>query len=169
LLHGVQTLSGQGYVFEGAGHQSYVVQYTRKDDCPAHEPMESVEVLPWRVGSTRVGDLLDRARSDLGAEAVIDTNQDLLASLRCERCGIDEQMLTSLGRVTESQGRCPQCGEPRTPKMYHTLDGSDLSLNDRTFAELGVPPWDVLGARLGLAQRFYEFGGDRDMVLGAVR
>lgn len=169
MLHGVETLSGQGYVFEGTRHQSYLVQYTRKDDCPSHEPDDPVEVLPWCVGTTRVGDLLERAWSDLGAGAVIETNQDLLASLNCERCGVEEPMMVSLGRVTESQGRCPRCGEPRTPRLYHTIDGQDPSLTDRTLADLGIPAWDVLGARRGLSQRFYEFGGDRDAVLGPIR
>ncbi len=166
LLHGLETLSGQGYVFEGLHHQSYLVNYTRKDDCPAHEPVEPVEVMPWRVGAVRIGDVLERARSDLGPGAIVETNQDLLASLYCERCREEEPLLASLGKVTEAQGRCPRCGEPRAPRLYHTLDGHDQTLADRTLAELGIPPWDILGGRLGLNQRYYELGGDRDDVLG---
>jgi molybdopterin/thiamine biosynthesis adenylyltransferase len=165
-LHGLETLSGQGYVFEGTHHQSYLVEYTRKDDCPAHEPFEPIVELPWRVSTTRVGDLLERVRSDLGAGALVETNQELLASLRCERCGEDEPLLASLGKVTEAQGRCPKCGEPRAPLLYHTLDGVDAALNDRTLAELGIPAWDILGGRLGVGQCYYEFRGDCDDVLG---
>ncbi len=29
-----------------------------------------------------------------------------------------------------------------------------------------MPPWDVLGGRAGMDQRFYEFSGDRNLVLG---
>jgi hypothetical protein len=32
--------------------------------------------------------------------------------------------------------------------------------------EIGIPPWDVLGGRAGMDQRFYEFRGDRKIVLG---
>jgi adenylyltransferase/sulfurtransferase len=165
-LHGLETLSGRGYVFEGTHHQSYLVEYTRKDDCPSHEQFEPIEVLPWRVGTTRVGDLLERVRSDLGAQAVIETNQDLLASMRCEQCGQEEPFLMSLGKVTEAHGRCPRCGQPRAPRMYHTLDGRDPALVDRTLAELGIPPWDILGGRSGLEKCYYEFAGDSDDVLG---
>ena len=70
------------------------------------------------------------------------------------------------GKNIAFRGRCPKCGEPRTPRMYHTLDGSDPAMTDRTLGELGIPPWDILGGRLGLEQRFYEFGGDRSAVLG---
>lgn len=165
LLHGMQTLEGSGFVFDGTWHQSYVVNYTRLEDCPAHEEFESVEELPLQVGTTRAGDFLERVRSELGASAVIEVNQDLLESLTCMACGETQPCLASLGSVTEVQGRCPTCGEHRTPNMYHTI-ADRPELLDRTLAELGVPAWDVLAGRAGMEQRFYEFAGDRVAVLG---
>ena len=70
--------------------------------------------------------------------------------------------------MTEARGRCPKCGAMRVPNIYHTLDGRDRALADRTLGELGVPAWEVVGARAGLRQRFYEFAGDRADVLGAL-
>lgn len=166
LLHGLDVLSGQGFVFDGTHHQSYVVQYTRDEDCPAHEPFEPIEVLDWRVSETRVGDLLERVRSDLGADAIVETNQDLLAALYCSRCDEEEPVFSSLGKVSEARGRCPQCREPRTPRVFHTLDGREPEMNDRTLGAIGVPAWDVLGGRVGSEMRYYEFAGDRDSVLG---
>ena len=32
-LHGLETISGQGFIFDGTFHQSYLVSYTRKADC----------------------------------------------------------------------------------------------------------------------------------------
>ena len=78
-LHGLDVIAGQGFVFDGTHHQSYLVSYTRKEDCPAHDADEPVEVLPGGAADTRVGDLLERVRSDLGPEAVIETGRDLLA------------------------------------------------------------------------------------------
>jgi molybdopterin/thiamine biosynthesis adenylyltransferase len=37
LLHGKEILAGKGFVFEGTSHQSYLVTYSRKPDCMAHE------------------------------------------------------------------------------------------------------------------------------------
>jgi hypothetical protein len=105
-------------------------------------------------------------RADLGPEAVIETNQDLLSGLHCAKCDVNEPLYASLGRVTESQGRCPRCGEHRTPRMYHTIDGRNRDLLDRSLGSLGVPAWDIIAGRAGLRQRFYEFAGDRDVVLG---
>src|SRR5262245_48425907 len=73
LLHGLDVLAGQGFVFEGLHHQSYLVTYSRKLDCPSHEADDPVEVLPWRVGETLAGHLLERAHADLGPDAVLET------------------------------------------------------------------------------------------------
>jgi adenylyltransferase/sulfurtransferase len=167
FLHGLDVLSGQGFRFEGMTHESHLITFTRKADCMSHEPDAPVVELSERVGETRVGDFLERVRRDVGPDAVIETGQDLLASLECLQCNEVEPMLLSLGKVTERQGRCPRCGHPRRPNTFHTIDGSEGFL-DCTLAEIGVPPWDVLAGRRGLEQRFYEFQGDRIAVLGAL-
>jgi molybdopterin/thiamine biosynthesis adenylyltransferase len=165
LLHGLQTLSGQGFVFDGLHHQSYTVTYTRLPDCPSHEADAPVISLPWRTGDTTVQQLLDRVRIDLGPEAVIEVNNDLLEELTCEKCGVTEPLLASLGKIRESQGRCPVCHEPRTPQIYHVITGAEPFLN-RTLAEIGVPQWDIIAGRRGFDQRFYEFAGDAPNALG---
>jgi adenylyltransferase/sulfurtransferase len=167
FLHGREILVGQGYVFDGSTHQSYVVKYKRKPDCDSHEAYAPLEVLEWGCDNTRIGDFLERVRKDLGPEAVIELNQDVLASLHCEKCGVDEPVWTSLGKVTEKQGKCPKCGEQRAPKTFHTIDEKSGVL-DRTLASIGVPAWDILSGRAGLEQRFYEFAGDRGAVLGGL-
>lgn len=165
LLHGLPVLRGQGFVFDGEHHQSYTVSYSRRDDCPSHDKDEPVVELSGYGAGARAGDLLERVRGDLGAEAVLEFNQDLLRGLHCARCNQTEPRLASLGKIKESQARCPTCGELRSPEMYHTLDArSDLL--DRTLGELGVPAWDVVGGRSGMQVAYYELAGDRDGVLG---
>ncbi len=166
LLHGLEVLSGQGFVFDGTHHQSYVVSYSQDEDCPSHEPFEPIMPLGWRVGETQIGKLLERVRGELGPDAVVETNQDLLQSLDCVKCGETEPVFASLGKVTESQGRCPRCGAHRTPNLYHTIDGRDPSLLDRALGSIGVPAWDIVAGRNGPAQHFYEFDGDRVELLG---
>src|SRR3954447_26724231 len=100
LLHGLPTLSGQGFVFEGLHHQSYLVEYSRLDDCPSHDAIGDVEVLTWSIATTTVGDFLDRVRNDLGPQAIVETNHDLLASLTCDSCGATHPYFASLGKVS---------------------------------------------------------------------
>ncbi len=165
MLHQLPSIAGQGFVLDGTNHQSYLVSYSRLEECPSHEPYEPVEELDWQIAKTTVGEFLERVRSDLGAAAVIETNQDLLATLTCTNCDETEEIYTSLGKVSEDQGRCKKCNEPRTPNIYHTL-GEDSSLLDRTLGELGIPPWDILAGRAGMDARYYEFAGDRQELLG---
>jgi adenylyltransferase/sulfurtransferase len=167
LLHGLDVLAGRGFVFEGMGHQSYVVTYSRKEDCLSHDPYEPIEPLEWRVCETRVGDLLERVRSDLGVKAVVEFNTDLLSALSCPVCSEDEALFTSLGKVKIGTGKCPHCGADRVPQTFHTVSG-DESFLDRTLAEIGVPAWDILGGRCGMQQTFYEFCGDKPHVLGSL-
>ncbi len=166
FLHGLEVIAGKGFVFDGTHHQSYLVRYTRKEDCPAHEADEPVEGLSGGAADTRVGDLLERVPLDLGRDAILETGRDLLGSLRCGSCDEDEPVFASLGKVTEAQGRCPRCGRARTPSMFHTIDGRRAELLDMTLAAIGIPPWDVLGGRAGWERRFYELSGDRSAVLG---
>jgi adenylyltransferase/sulfurtransferase len=166
LIHNLPTIAGQGFVFDGMNHQSYLISYPRLDECPSHERIEQVESLPCGVGEITVGDFLDRVRSDLGPKAVVETNHDLLSSLHCATCGTTFPRFASLGKVTVAEGLCPQCGGACAPNMYHTLD-HDLP-RDMTLHELGIPLWDVLVGRAGMEQLHYEFAGDRARVLGAL-
>jgi len=165
LIHGLETLAGRGFVFDGSHHQSYTVTYSRLEDCPAHEPHEPIESLEDSVGDITAGELLDRVRGDLGPEAKIEFNSDLLESLTCTSCQHTQPMLASLGAVTESDARCPDCRQHRTPNLYHSI-GHDSGLLDQTLEALGVPAWDIIGGRAGWETRYYELAGDRSRVLG---
>jgi adenylyltransferase/sulfurtransferase len=124
-----------------------------------------IETLTESVDSITAGALLERVQSDLGRGAVVELNQDLLAELHCAACGETEPLHASLGKVSEKRGRCPRCGADRAPTMFHTLYGTQRWL-DKTLAQLGVPPWDILAGRAGEEERYYELGGDRAKVLG---
>ncbi len=144
LLHGLDVIDGRGFVFEGMQHSSYVVAYTRKDDCPAHDADEPVVTLDWSVCRTRAGDLLERVRGDLGPEAVVEMGRDLLASLYCAKCGEEEPFCASLGKVTERQGACPKCGEHRAERLSHdrrqrTVFGPHAGRTGRT--AMGCARW----------------------------
>jgi adenylyltransferase/sulfurtransferase len=164
-LHGLETLVGRGFVFEGLSHQSYVVSYTRKDDCPSHDPLEPVQVLDWRSDTTTARQLWERARADLGPGAIVEFQSDLLSGLECPHCAVNTHWFSSLGRVTERDGLCPRCGAPRIPHTYHSLSGAESFL-DQTLESLGVPAWEVMTARVGARQIHYELAGDASDLLG---
>lgn len=167
FLHQMETLEGKGLVLNGSAHDHYVVEYPRKPDCYGHETWGEVSVLEQGSATCQAGELLERARGDLGADAVLEFHDDLISGLACDACRENEPRFAPLGRIREREARCPKCGAPRRPEAYHTLDGSESFL-DRTLSELGVPPFDIVAARSDGDHRAYELGGDREGVLGEV-
>lgn len=166
MIHGLETLEGQGFVFDGTNHQSYLVKYSRLEDCPTHEIFEPVIELSQN-SQIQAGTFLELILSDLGPEAVAEFNQDLIESFTCHSCQETEIHHSSLGQVTESNAICPDCGEQRAPQFFHSLNSKSKFL-DLTLNELGVPLWDILTGRVGMEQKFYELSGDRQQVLGSL-
>jgi len=164
LLHGKETLDGSGYVFEGLSHTSYLVRYQLKPDCLSHDAWEDLRETPWSATRTTLREALERARKDLGPRAVVEFPRELLGALECPSCGKTEPCRRALSAVSEDDARCA-CGARRAPRLYHSVSGREDFL-DRTFAELGVPPWDIVAGRAGETVVGYELSGDREAVLG---
>jgi adenylyltransferase/sulfurtransferase len=167
LLHGQDVRGGEGVVVNGQAGDVYRVSYQRLEDCMAHDPVECFVELPCTSGGITVGDLLDRARSDLGSRATLELSREILHLLECPECSEREPVFSSLGRVSEGQARCPGCGVQRIPHLLHAISG-DEGLLDRSPAQLGLPPFDLVVARCGLRAVGYLVSGDAPAVLGAV-
>jgi molybdopterin/thiamine biosynthesis adenylyltransferase len=165
LLHGLEVLDSKAFVFRGLSHDSYVVSYPRKADCFSHVTYDPVEKLGSSVRRTKVRDLLREVKARLGHDAVLEFNQEIVGSLECAGCGRTEAVFRPLGRVSEKEARCPHCGEERNPTLLHGVCGDEPFL-ERTFSEIGIPPFDIIAARKGLEQIYLEFDGDAPEVLG---
>ena len=167
LIHGMDTIAGKGFVFNGITCDSYLVEYTENEECYSHETAERIVSLPLKTSNVVVSDLLARARNDIGSEAVLELGRDILTALRCPICQKTEPLFQSLGKVRNSVAICPDCGHRREAVTAFTIDGTQDFL-DRTFAEIGVPPFDIVWARNGGTLIGYEFSGDAVDVLGEV-
>jgi len=136
-----------------------------------------VEVPAWKAASTRLGEVMDRIKRDLGANARLQLGFHYCNGLECTVCNTVERRPFKLGSRSEV---CPTCQRPRSPLtdslLPEHLDGTEDFL-DMTLSEIGVPAFDVLtasvyesagrGQRPTLrAQRHYELTGDRAKALG---
>ena len=167
LLHGMETIAGKGFVFNGITCDSYLVEYTENEECYSHETAEHIVSLPLKASQVVVSELLTRARKDIGDDAVLELGRDILTALRCPICHKTEDLFLSLGKVRNSDSICPNCGHRREAATAFTIDGSQEFIG-RTFSEIGVPPFDIVWARNGDKLIGYEFSGDADDVLGEV-
>ena len=165
ILHGMESMAGRGLIYSGLAGEPYMTGYKRKPDCFGHDACLRLEPLRRGTDAMTVGELLERARGDLGADAVVGLSRDVVAALECIECGTHESVYVSAGHVTEKQAVCAACGQMRVPEMLMTL-GLDDDCNDMTLAEVGVPALDVVTGRCGDDMISYIFDADAERVLG---
>ena len=168
LLHAdreLPVLAGRGFVFNGITNDSYVVEYTRRDECPAHDTMGEIVELPHGIADLSGAQMLELVRGDLGPQANVEFERELLIRLQCTACDREYDIFRSLGKVSREEALCQACGEMCDPVLSHELNGSENYL-DRSLGELGLPPYDIITGRDGLNMRHYLMAADRASVLG---
>jgi adenylyltransferase/sulfurtransferase len=166
LLHGMPTLAGGGFVFEGLNHTSYKVEYSENPECMSHFTFESVVELPEKSSELTLEDLQQRGMRDTGSkDVVVEFSRDVVRALECPKCGEREEIFAPVGSLKYEQGRCPKDGEMRAVKTIHGYSGTE-SFGTRKLDQLGLPMFDVFTVRAGEEERAYLIGGDRSAVLG---
>jgi molybdopterin/thiamine biosynthesis adenylyltransferase len=166
LIHGMPTLAGHGFVFEGLNHSSYRVEYTAKADCMSHYTLESVTECPERASELTLEDLWKRGRSGLhAADVTIEFSRDIVHKLVCAKCATEEERFAPVGSISFEEGRCPKDGQMRTVETIHSYSGSQ-AYGARTLDQLGLPLFDVFVARSGDSEMGYLIAGDAEEILG---
>jgi hypothetical protein len=133
-------------------------------DCESHWIYGDINETELRAGSSTLRDLLDIVQADMGSDAVVELDQELVLSLNCLNCNTHEQVLKPLSAVSFEAGHCPNCGEMRDVNMNHTISGEE-DFADRTLLSVGVPMLHIVRATNGGEYRFYELTGDLDEAL----
>src|SRR5258708_11477877 len=100
MIHGLPTLTGKGYVFEGLNHSSYTVEYTENPDCMSHYTVPDIVHMPERSRDLTLVQLLQRARADTGSDdVVIEFSRAVIQRLVCPSCGGEQEMYAPAGTV----------------------------------------------------------------------
>ena len=159
LLHGLPVEAGKVLHVNGMTNETHAAAYLPRDDCESHWTYGEIIELPARSAHTTLDDMLRIARADLGPEAALELDQELVISLTCPNCHTVDEVLRPLPEISFEAGHCPSCGLLRETQMTHVLTG-DESFRHRTLASLGVPPLHILRAHNGREYRFYELTGD---------
>jgi molybdopterin/thiamine biosynthesis adenylyltransferase len=166
LLHadrlGAPALAGGGFQFVGLNHDSYVVRYGRREDCLSHDTYEldRVRVLS---GDASFGELLELARAELGNDAVLELEHEVVLAGSCGRCGHQQELVRPLDALDSKAGRCPRCNEEWRLEYAHTID-RDSPLLGANSRDLGLPPADYVVGRSGEERRFFALTGPESAV-----
>lgn len=165
ILHGRESLSGEGFVFDGVGHSSYRTTYPRNPACLSHDPIPEVRATARSSVTATVREALGWARDALGPAAVLELARDHLLGLDCPTCGDSQRVLRPLSSMAESDATCPRCNARRAPRLFHSVQGDEDFL-DLRLADIGLPPWDIVLGRAGERAVGFELSADRESVLG---
>lgn len=165
LLHsdrGLPTLAGKGFVFNGLTHDSYVVEYQRKEDCMSHDTYEKIIPKPWSVKNISLGEILTSIKSDLGEKAVIDFDRDIATTAKCT-CDETKELFLPVHKLKGEMLTCPKCGQQMSFESIHTVKG-DESFLSKTPYQIGIPLLHIIGGRIGMDTTYYEFTADEKEV-----
>ena len=160
LIHGLPVEAGKVTHFNGMTNDMHTSAYRTREDCESHWIYGEVHELPLKAESTSLADLLKIAQSDLGADAILELDQELILSLDCSTCKTVEKVMKPISEVGFKAAHCPTCGAMREVNMTHAITGSEDFLQ-RSLASVGVPPFHILKAYNAQQYRFYELSGDQ--------
>src|SRR5262249_13790982 len=145
--HGLNTLSGAGYIFEGLHHTSYRVEYTENLDCMSHYTLPEIVAMPEKSEDLTLQQLRKRAAADLATQdVVIEFSRDVIHKLACPQCGREEELFAPAGSVSYEAGRCQTDEQMRVVHAIHGYDGTQ-AFGERKLTELGLPRFDIFTAR----------------------
>jgi len=164
LIHNMPVEAGKVIHFNGLNNEMHTTAYVAREDCESHWTYGEITELPARAERTTLNDMLRIARADLGPDAMLELDQELITSLECPVCHTVEQVLRPLSKVTFDAGHCPTCGTLRETALTHVITGEEDFLH-RTLASVGIPPLHILRANNGAEYRFYELTGDLNEAL----
>jgi molybdopterin/thiamine biosynthesis adenylyltransferase/DNA-binding transcriptional regulator YhcF (GntR family) len=159
LINDMPVEPGKVVHYNGLVNEMHTTAYSARDDCESHWTYGEITELPARSERTTLADLLRIARADLGPDAMIELDQELITQLECPNCHTVEMILKPLSEVTFEAGHCPTCGELRESTLTHIISGEEKFLH-RTLFSVGIPPMHIVRAHNGVQYRFYELTGD---------
>ncbi len=164
VIHGMPIEPGKVIHFNGMINEMHTSAYVPDENCESHWTYGDITELPARAQDTTLNDLLSIAQTDLGMDAVIELDQELIVALKCPQCHTVDTILRPLSEVSFEAAHCPVCGVLRETELTHLITGEENFLH-RTLASVGVPPLHILRAHNASEYRFYELTGDLDEAL----
>lgn len=161
LLHDMEVQPGKALMINGLTNDIYVTEYPVKEFCMSHSTMEPIVELPQATATaTTLADLLEIAREQIGPDATLEFDGELVVSMKCPACGKEEPMFRRMARLYEGEATCPHCGEQREMQLTHRITGEETFLG-RTLAEVDMPPLGIILARNGDKRVYLELTGDK--------
>jgi len=159
LIHDMDVEAGKVIHYNGLTNHMHTTAYTAREDCESHWIYGDITELPLSAETATLAELLQIIKIDLGDDAVIELDQEIVLGLECLTCKTTESTVSPLSRVSFEAAHCPNCGNMREVKLTHLITGEEPFLH-HTLASVGIPALHIIRANNTEEYRFYELTGD---------
>ncbi|MGE5341250.1 MAG: ThiF family adenylyltransferase [Candidatus Omnitrophota bacterium] len=156
-------------------------QLSRHNQCPTHAlydmiPQDKIISLPYASSHLNLRGLLEIIKKDLGQDAVLELDYDLITRVQCKHHSISRDIFKRRGTLYVDEMECPECKkEGKTTNdaimgenFTNSIDGSEDFL-DKNIAEIGTPLLHIFKAKVfqekGSIYKYYEISGDKEIIL----
>ncbi len=162
-LHGQPVVPSRGVSFHGQSQRFFTVNFPRRADCLAHDPLGEVLELPAASHRQTGLDLAEQLRDELGCEVRIELDREVVRSLACGHCGHRVPVRQPLFRRSARHDNvCSECGGEASNDLTHYLE--DPEILERKLCDLGIPPLHIMKARTSTGRIVdFELTGDADV------
>jgi molybdopterin/thiamine biosynthesis adenylyltransferase/DNA-binding transcriptional regulator YhcF (GntR family) len=126
IIHGLPVEAGKVTHFNGMTNDMHTSAYRPREDCESHWIYGDVTELPATAGKTTLGEMMRIIHADLGADALLELDQELILTLNCTVCQSRERVMQPISNVTFKSAHCPTCGALREIDMTHTVTGKEM-------------------------------------------
>jgi molybdopterin/thiamine biosynthesis adenylyltransferase/predicted RNA-binding Zn-ribbon protein involved in translation (DUF1610 family) len=157
MLHGKTVSIGHCTYYSGQTMRMTTVQYSPREDCPAHDHYEHIIELPLCAATTSIRELQALLQTRLGQAVTVLRKQIIVSTLHCPQCGSHVVTSQSYATLTPAELRCPTCGQVRSITVASTLADDEESL---PLSQQGIPPLDILTVRSSTKEYYVELSGD---------
>jgi adenylyltransferase/sulfurtransferase len=162
LIHGLLVESGTACVFNGMTNQFYKTAFQRRDDCLSHETYPAAVELPLAAATNTANELFAAlaAKCEIDGAMRLELDRDLVVSVFCAQCQIDQRIMKPQQLVGMQDAICPKCGQTAKPVLVHSI-GSESELAIETLSTLGVPPYDIVRVETSVGEKLVLLANDK--------
>jgi len=164
LLHGLEVPAGTGFYFNGQTYKTSLITYSRRQDCPSHDPYDNIIPLDAGTDTLTVGAFLDLAAQTLGEEPILLLERELVRQLFCPQCQQTEAIYRPFAAVVPDLIPCPDCPSNRIPDITTRLTRQGAAAQI-SLKQIGVPGLAILKVESGHHPFFFELKQDEALLL----
>lgn len=146
-----RTLVSHEMIFNGTVGDCMRVELVQRDDCLAHDTIDSEEIVELTKISTLKStfeQLLKSVEKELGKGATLELNFDIALSADCAYCDEKTPVLKPVGLYFQEHLICEKCGNERTLNTFHVINRKQNEVFEKIkklkLADLNIPAFDIL-------------------------